>query len=470
MVKAFRPPQRPRKQNHHVKLETIELCVDALDHEGVGVAKTHSPIAFVSGGLPQENCLVEVTEKKKNFIKAKVKKVLTTSPERQEPMCQYFHSCGGCQTQYIAQDAMLKHKQVAITQLLDKLTRGAALTLEGQLPWHDAIADEATGYRRKARIAVDFRKENAPKIGFRGKGSNQIVDIDACPVLMPKLQALMVPLRALCLQLSNTRAIGHIELLLGDEKNEEVYTDGRPLVVFRVTKSLSQQDRATLTDFAETHQCDLALELKNGGFEVLHGQSANIEYALPRNVKLQAQASDFIQVNPAVNRQMVNTALAWLDVNEDDRVLDLYCGLGNFSLPIASIAEKVIGVEGVPEMVQRASENAHKNGITRSAFYCQNLDEADALQKWQSEAINKVLLDPSRVGAKHVIPQITELKPEKILYVSCNPATFGRDIASLIQDGDSKKQKAPYKLSKIAILDMFPYTAHTEIMALFERR
>lgn len=468
MVKAFHPPRKPRKQKNNTQLATIELSIDALDHEGVGVARQHSPIAFVSGALPQEHCLVEVIDRKKNFMKTRVKAVLTPSPERQTPICQHFEQCGGCQTQYVAPDVMLGHKQIAMTQLLDKLTRGAALTLDGQLPWEKPIVDVPTGYRRKARLAVDFRRENAPRIGFRGKGSGNVVDIDTCVVLKPKLQALLTPLRELCLALNNKRAIGHVELLQGDAEQNNTLDDSEPLVVFRITKDLPQQDLSALKAFGSHHDCSVALESKNKGIELLTGVGANIGYHLPQGIRIQAGANDFIQVNPAVNRQMVSTALSWLAVKEDDRIIDLFCGLGNFSLPMASKAEKVIGIEGVPEMVQKASENAQSNGIHNTEFFCRDLDEPEALKKWQQRGINKVVLDPSRIGAKNVMSQIVELKPEKILYVSCNPATFGRDIASLVESGEKKKPK--YQLSKIAILDMFPYTAHTEVIALFERR
>ncbi|MCY7294293.1 23S rRNA (uracil(1939)-C(5))-methyltransferase RlmD [Alteromonas sp. a30] len=466
MVKAFRPPKKTHHKKGKTSHQALRLEIDSLDHEGLGVAKQHSPIVFVSGALPGETCLVDITEQKKQVFKGRVKQVLQASRHRKEAICPHFNQCGGCQTQYVDHQTMLGFKQEAITQLLNKL---GAVDIEQDVPWQSPILDSDVAYRRKARLAVDFRQEQSPRIGYRGKGTAEVINITSCPVLKPDLAALIAPIRTLCFELNNKRAIGHIELLQGDRQEGSEYVDTRPLVVFRMTKDLSQQDKQIISSFAQQQGCDVALELQNSRFEMLAGMSANIDYSLTNSISLKAQVTDFIQVNPVVNRKVVATAIEWLDIKTSDIVLDLYCGLGNFSLPVAEIAKQVVGLEGVPEMVQRASQNAQQNGISHVDFFCRDLDQPEALKKWLGLGVNKVILDPSRVGAKALMSQIAELKPEKILYVSCNPATFGRDIATLMQLKASNKRYVGYQLRKIALLDMFPYTAHTEVIALLER-
>lgn len=477
MVQTFRPPKKsPRKKSKGAqqKLPLVELHIDAMDHEGLGVAKNHQPIVFVAGALPGETCRVALTEQKKNFCKGKVQEVILPSAERTDPFCPHFNECGGCQTQYIEHHTMLGLKQQAVSNLLRKLagldvTEQSADESLGNV-WQAPIVANGQHYRRKARLAVDFRRENQPRIGYRGKGSNEVINISECAVLQTDLQKLLQPLSVLCPQLSSTRAIGHIELLQGDQLSEKEIVVSQPLVVFRMTKTIPDTDKALLAGFAKAQQCHLALEFKTGEYEVLVGEEAAIYYSLSQDVQMRVQPNDFMQVNAEVNRQLVNTALDWLNLTPQDKVLDLFCGIGNFSLPMANKVEQVFGLEGIPDMVQRAQNNAQLNGIDNVEFFCKDLEQKDALQKWTKVGINKVVLDPSRAGAKQLMAQIVELKPEKVLYVSCNPATFGRDIAVLTSELAGSKKGSLYSLDKIALLDMFPYTAHTEVVSLFVRR
>lgn len=477
MVQTFKPPKKSRKPNHNNarKQPEVELNVEAIDHEAVGIAKSHQPLVFVEGALPGEKCRVALTDQKKNFSKAKVIEVMMPHQDRITPFCQHFNTCGGCQTQYLDHQNMLELKQVAVTNLLQRMAGLEASDLDQG--WQSPVIAKGVNYRRKARLAVDFRRENQPLIGYRGKGSNQIVDINDCPVLQHDLLALLKPIKEVCANLQSTKAIGHIELLQGDEYEDVTASENlkasKPLVVFRMTKMITAHDKTALVDFAETNQCALALEYKAGEFEVLAGSEAAIHYCLPESVQLRVQPNDFMQINAEVNREMVATVLDWLELTSEDRILDLFCGMGNFSLPIAKKAGQVYGVEGVSDMVQHAHYNAQQNDISNVEFFCKDLEQTDALQKWSSIGINKVVLDPSRSGAKQLMEQIVELKPEKVLYVSCNPATFGRDIANLTASSSTptgKKKGSLYKLDKIALLDMFPYTAHSEVISLFVRQ
>lgn len=469
MVKTFRPPKKQRKPNkqHQASLPVLELDIQSLDHEGQGVVREHKPVVFVDGALPGERCRVALTEQKKNFSKGKVVEVLSAHPERQKPFCRHFGDCGGCLTQHIDHTSMMQLKQQAVAGLLQKL---ANIPDEGNGYWQTAISDKGTGYRRKARLAVDFRDDAHRKVGFRGKGSSNVVAIDECPVLQADLQALITPIRELCEQLDTKSAIGHIDLLQGDQKVNGQVQVTEPLVVFRVTRNLSEQDRQRLLNFAQQSGCQLVLEVRPGEYESLYGnridEGAYIQYSLPNDVQLQVGTSDFMQVNASVNWKMVETALLWLELEASDKVLDLFCGLGNFSLPVARHVAHVTGMEGVPEMVQRAKQNALRNGIQNVDFICKDLEQPETLHYWRNLDINKVILDPSRPGAKEMMSRIVELSPEKVLYVSCNPATFGRDIAELVGVAGQGK----YRLDKIALLDMFPYTAHTELISLFVRQ
>ena len=519
MVKAFRPASRskhkvskqrgtakavgksPADQYDRKPQQVIEsLQIDTLDHEGVGVARNYSPVAFVSGALPGEVLQVQVNEKKKHFLKGHALEIEQAHPARQQAFCERFGHCGGCQTQYLDHLTMLDMKQDAVTGLLAKFTDPKAFDAANEV-WRSALSGAGTGYRRKTRLAVDVRRSNDRRLGYRAQGSTEVVSVDHCAVLQPDLNRLLVPLQSLIEQLQNPSSIGHVELLLGDEASD-VTADGamntaQPLVVIRTTKTLPAVDKKQLITFAHENACTLALEIRQSEYEVLSGEAAQIDYHLLDGNRLRALPNDFIQVNPEINRHTVAQAIEWLDVQPQDNILDLFCGLGNFSLSLAKIASKVIGLEGVPQMVQHGKYNARSNHIDNVEFYCQDLASSDALKKWRQSGINKVLLDPARAGAKALMPQIMELNPEKILYVSCNPATFGRDIAVLCGNAPSQesatktyterelaikhlagktlkpaKPKAgiTYKLDKIALLDMFPYTAHTELMALLVRQ
>ena len=318
------------------------------------------------------------------------------------------------------------------------------------LPWQDPLLDKAQGYRRKTRLALDCRNKNKAILGFRAKGSKQVVAISQCPILVKDLQDLIRPLQALIADMQQPGNIGHISLLKGDNAVQ---------VCMRLTRSLVQADRELLLAFSQLQGCQLLLESQKNQFEPLGEHGDELYYLLNDTIKIHLQPNDFVQVNANINQQMIAQAISWLELKQDDEVLDLFCGVGNFSLPMARVCKYVIGLEGVSDLVQRASDNALLNGITNTAFYQSDLSQADCLGDPQYLKCNKILLDPAREGAYELIPQLSKLKVEKILYVSCNPATFVRDTQLLLEQA--------YVLDKVALMDMFPNTAHTELMALF---
>nr|WP_314426018.1 23S rRNA (uracil(1939)-C(5))-methyltransferase RlmD [uncultured Erwinia sp.] len=424
--------------------QKITVVVDDLDAFGQGVARHHGKALFVQGALPGEQVEVEISEDKRQFSRGTVKRILTASPQRVQPRCPHYSRCGGCQQQHVPIDLQQESKARALAHMLSKES-GFPVAV------NDIIAGQAWGYRRRARLSLNFQaKTQTLQMGFREKASSDLVNITQCPILKPELNALIQPLHALLSGLQAVRRLGHVELVLADNG---------PLLVLRHLAVLSAADRQKLEQFSHNHQLSLflapdsdSLEQLNGAMPVIHSCHLGLTFS-PR---------DFIQVNDEVNQQMVAQALAWLDLKPQDRVLDLFCGMGNFTLPMGNLAENVVGVEGVAALVAKAAYNAALNNLNNVAFYQHNLEEDVTSQPWAGEGFNKVLLDPARAGAAGVMEHIVKLAPELVVYVSCNPTTLARDSQVLLKSG--------YQLERVTMLDMFPHTGHLESMVLFSRK
>ncbi|MCC2605252.1 23S rRNA (uracil(1939)-C(5))-methyltransferase RlmD [Planctobacterium marinum] len=443
--------QTKKRTAHHGRVS--QVVIDHLDHEAKGVVPG-APVTFVTGALPGELCEIQETDRQKHIAKARVRKVLNASAQRKTPFCPHFGLCGGCQTQFAAEDYLLSQKQAAIGQLLQRF-----IGIDAEhLPWQQPITAQHTAYRRKVRLAVDARKPSECRIGFRDT-ENQVFNLSDCQVATMAIQKLIAPLQEVLNRLNSIKHLGHVSLFEGcdAEHNERVY------VTLRFTRSPDESDRQTLQRFGEQQGCDIFLDMGEKQREVLNGQSSLVRYSLPlptgAPLMFKANPDDFVQVNPQINQQMVAQALAWLQLAPQDKVLDLFCGVGNFTLPLARSVSSVVGFEGIPEMVQMAQSNALDNGISNVRFISGDLNDPDILHKMTELNCNKVLLDPARAGASQAVEQLVKIAPERILYVSCNPATFGRDIAKLLA--------ANYQLTKLSLIDMFPQTSHTEMMGLF---
>ncbi len=316
-------------------------------------------------------------------------------------------------------------------------------------PVDEVIADRPWGYRRRARLSINYQpKTQRLQMGFRQANSNDIVEVTQCPVLVPRLEALLPEVRACLSELQSARHLGHVELVLADNG---------PLMVLRHTAPLSAGDRQKLERFSHAH--DIALFLAPDS-DTLETVGTEMPWYTSDGLRLMFSPRDFIQVNDGVNQQMVARALAWLDVQKSDRVLDLFCGMGNFTLPLAARAASVVGVEGVPALVEKGKANAALNGLQNVTFFHENLEEDVTRQPWAQQGFDKILLDPARAGAAGVMQHIIKLAPTKLVYVSCNPATLARDSETLLQAG--------YQIQRLAMLDMFPHTGHLESMVLFE--
>ncbi|URL02176.1 23S rRNA (uracil(1939)-C(5))-methyltransferase RlmD [Avibacterium sp. 20-126] len=431
----------PKKveKNHR----TFTAKVQGLDYQGLGVAKIEGKTWFIENALPDEKVLVAVLEEKRQYGKGVAKKWLETSAQRVPPACVYYEKCGGCQTQHIPLEMQRQIKEQALFQRLSKL-QGEPIALMPR------IVGEQWHYRRRLRLSLYWDKKHGLRIGFRQKNSQNIEPVQSCLVIEKPLDNLLPKITALLQQWSNPKNLGHLEL---------VRADNGVALLLRHQKNLAEKDRTLLIEFAQKEHLMLFVQ-DDEQIQQLYGESPY--YELNNRQRLHFDVRDFIQINPQLNQVMIDTALNWLDLTDQDQVLDLFCGMGNFTLPISAQAKQVVGVEGVAEMVHKAAQNAERNGCKNVQFYQADLAQSFSAQQWASLQFNKILLDPPRAGAAFAIPFLAELKAEKIVYVSCNPATLVRDAEMLLQAG--------YQVKQVAMIDMFPNTGHLESISLFERK
>lgn len=417
--------------------QIITVTVNDLDPFGQGVARHQGKALFVPGLLPQEQAEVVLVEDKKQYARAQVKRRLNDSPQRVAPRCPHFGVCGGCQQQHASIELQQQSKRAALSRLMKRDV-------------DDIIAAEPWGYRRRARLSLNYQpKTQQLQMGFRKANSSEIIDVVQCPVLAPQLEALLPAVRECLTSLQSQRQLGHVEL---------VQADNGPLMVLRHTAALTAADKEKLERFSQTHGLSLYLAPQSEILEHIRGDEP---WYTSDGLRLVFSPRDFIQVNDGVNQKMVRTALAWLDIQPQDRVLDLFCGMGNFTLPLAKAAASVVGVEGVPALVAKGRENAALNELQNVTFFHENLEEDVTRQAWAKHGFDKILLDPARAGAPGVMAHIIKLAPRRVVYVSCNPATLARDSEALLQAG--------YRIQRLAMLDMFPHTGHLESIVLFER-
>lgn len=408
-------------------------------------------VVFVDGALPGEDVSFRYTKCSRRYDEAQAEEVFSPSAHRVMPRCRHFGMCGGCSLQHLDPDQQILFKQQQMMEQLRHL--GHVEPMEMLAP----LTGPHWGYRRKARLGVKYvRKKGKVLVGFREKSSSYLADLESCEVLHPNVGSRLTQLAALIDAMDAREEIAQIEVAVGD---------GVTALVFRHLKPLSGKDLAILGDYARGE--DIHVYLQPGGPETAHclwPDDSRLSYALPEyGVEMEFLPTDFTQVNAEINRSMIPHALALLDLNPDDTVLDLFCGLGNFSLPMARHARDVVGVEGEKGLVQRARDNATRNGISNVQFHVANLAEDVSHLPWLKQHYDKILLDPPRSGALEVLPQLVRLSPQCLVYVSCNPATLARDAGELVN-------KYGYRLRSAGVMDMFPHTAHVESIALFVRR
>ena len=451
-------PSGSRSSSAKPSNSTPTVTIDALSHEVRGIARLDGKTLFVDNALPGETVKVRYLAQRAKFDEAVAIEVLEAAPERQVPPCPHYALCGGCALQHMQPDTQIAAKEKI---LLDQLQRFANVRPEQVMP---PLTADIAGYRRKARLGVRYVKQahtkgagNKPQLvlGFREKRTNNLTDIRECLVMPETFSAQLPQLHQLVDQCRERRQISHIEVSAGE--------DATALLV-RHLKPLPQSDIQLWLDFVQQHGWHLYLQAEDTPHKIWpEDGEERLSYALPEfNLTLNFHPQDFVQVNFAINRQMVHCAVELLDPQPEERVLDLFCGLGNFTLPLATRAAEVVGVEGALELTHRGRENAERNQLDNVKFQAADLTQDFSTSPWAKGGFDKILLDPPRTGALEVVRNITAFNASRIVYVSCNPATLARDTAELIRQG--------YRLSKAGVMDMFPHTTHVESIALFERQ
>ncbi len=438
----------------HKKSQSDELFlvqIDSLSHDGRGVAHRDGKAVFIDGVLPGEQVRFHYTRRKKSFDEGEVKEIVTVSKQRVTPRCEHFGVCGGCRLQHLSSSMQITLKQDI---LLNNLQRIGHVTPEKILP---PLLGESWGYRQKARLGVKyvFKKEKL-LVGFRERQGRYLADISQCHVLHPSVGQGLQALADLIRRLSIYQQIPQVEMAIGDQQ---------VALIFRHLAPLTDEDLQQLRAYSEQHH--FVIYLQSGGPKTIQqfwpSNASALCYKIANfDVQLDFLPGDFTQVNSLMNNHMVDQAMQLLAPNDTDRILELFCGLGNFSLPIATKAGHVIAVEGEAQLIQRAHHNAKANGITNIEFFTHDLTADFSGVSWGQQVFDKMLIDPPRSGALHVAQQLCVLKPKRLVYVSCNPATLARDAAEIVH-------RQGYRLTSVGVIDMFPHTAHMESMAVFER-
>ncbi len=418
-------------------------------HDGRGVARRDGKTVFVAGALPGERVIAEQTAKNRHFDEARTLQVLQASGHRVAPRCPHFGTCGGCVLQHLAEDQQILLKQRVLLENLERIGHVSARVV---LP---PLTGASWGYRRKGRFSVRrVEKKGKTLVGFRETDPRFVADLRECHTVIPHIGSRVEALSLLVDSLQARAEIPQIEFIAGDDT---------VALVFRHMQPLSEADRAALVAFAEQH--GFAIYLQSGGVDTvvpLWPLEPKLSFALPQwNVELSFRPLDLIQVNADLNQKMIAHAFALLDPQPTDRILDLFCGLGNFTLPLARLAGEVVGVEGEAGLVMRARENAQRNGLENAHFHAADLTQDQRGTPWMRQGFNKLLLDPPRSGADEVLKQLPLKGIERIVYVSCHPASLARDAGYLVNERG-------YVLKAAGVMDMFPHTGHVESIALFE--
>ena len=440
-----------RQRRKQIPQGLFKATIESLSHEGRGVAHIDGKAVFIDNALPGEEVEFNYVSTRSKFAEGVTENVITASEQRIAPGCEYFGYCGGCSLQHMSADAQIKHKQ---SVLLEQFTHIGNVTPKTVLP---PLTGSVFGYRNKARLGVKYvLKKERVLVGFREKRSPYIADIKHCEVLHPDVGHKISDLQELIENLSIKDQIPQIEVAVSD--------NGIALVM-RHLDEFTEDDLEQLKVFEQKHS--FKFYLQPGGYETVHRlderDQSELFYRIDdHDLNIYFQPIDFTQINVEINQQMINLALELLEVDENDEVLDLFCGVGNFTLPIARKVKSVVGIEGDESLVQRAKYNADKNDIKNVEFFAADLADFDQGYDFMKKSYNKILLDPARTGAKEIITALNTKNVERLVYVSCNPATLARDAGILVNE---KK----FKLKKAGVMDMFPHTSHVESIAVFTK-
>jgi len=434
------------------KREPETALIEGVTHDGRGIAQTDGKKVFVAGALSGETVQFIRRKSRRNFDEAELLEVLDASPERITARCEAFGRCGGCSLQHVTPETQRAIKAQTLRDNLERIGRVEPRT------WLEPMTGPLWNYRRRARLAVkNVHAKGRALVGFRERHAPFIADMNRCEVLAKPVDGLIAPLGELVSSLSIRARLPQIEVAVADNA---------VALVFRVLDPPNDADREKLREFAVQHS--LRIYLQPGGLdsiEIFHppGETTPLHYVLQEfDVRIEFEPVDFVQINGEVNERMVHFAVEQLQVGKDDRVLDLFCGIGNFSLPLARRASAVLGVEGDATLVARAARNAQVNSISTAEFRVADLSKVDGTEAWIKSGWDRMLLDPARSGAAEVVTRMHLFAPGRIVYVSCHPGTLARDAETLVHEQG-------YELEAAGIIDMFPHTAHVESIAIFTK-
>jgi 23S rRNA (uracil1939-C5)-methyltransferase len=426
-----------------------EADIVDLAHDGRGIARVDGKAVFIDGALPGERVRFRVIKRRRHLDEAGLVDVLAASPDRVAPRCAHFGICGGCSLQHLSAPAQVQAKE---RQLLDNLERIGRVRPERVLA---PMRGPEWAYRRRARLGVKFvHKKGRVLAGFREREKPYLADIQRCEVLFRPLATLPRDLAALVETLAIREKIPQVEVAAGDEATA---------LVFRVLEAPGPADIEKIAAFGATYGVQIFLQA--GGLDTvrpLHPHYSPLSYAVDGGrVVIEFGPVDFIQINREINVSMVAAALELLLPTRNDTVLDLFCGLGNFTLPMALRARRVVGVEGESALVSQAQANAARNGVGNAAFLRENLFEPTQFGPWANERYDLVLLDPPRAGASALLPRMANWRPRRVVYISCHPGSLARDAENLVFTQG-------FRLTCAGVMDMFPHTTHVESIAVFE--
>ncbi len=438
--------------------ELFTVTIEDLTHDGRGVARRDGKTVFVEGGLPGEEVECVCTVRRSRRDEAQAINVLTPAPERVEPRCAHYALCGGCSLQHLAPEQQLARKQ---RWLLDSLTHIGKVQPEQVL---EPMTGPLWHYRRRARLGVKYvTKKERVLVGFRERRSALVADLRHCEVLDERIGKRLEELAALIETLSIRDRLPQIEIAGGDDAMA---------LNLRVLAPPSETDLAALRDFGERYGFMLYLQpggpdsvrtLADFGSNLPQTARGGLHYRLPAfDLRLDFQPWHFIQINATINRQLVERVSELLAIGPEDRVLDLFCGLGNFTLALARQAREVVGVEGDTDLVEWARRNATLNRVENAQFHAADLAGTLEDQLWLQGDYDRILLDPPRSGALELMPKVATLAAQRVVYVSCHPATLARDVGELVH-------RFGYRLESAGVVDMFPHTAHVESIAVLRR-
>ena len=433
-----------------VKPKVYEISIESLSNEGRGISHYDDKIIFTRGALPGERVIASRSLSRAKYEEADVVDILESSPDRIEPKCDVYGICGGCSFQHLSSKNQINAKQ----SWLKSAFMGQA-KIEPK-KWLQPLQVESWGYRRKARLGVRYvAKKEKVLVGFRERKSSFITVMSRCEVLHPSLGDNLELLGECIGKLSIKKHVPQIEVAIAELDT---------ILILRHLEPMTKGDESILKEYGD--KLGITWYTQSGGLETIKPlvEPVNLTYSITdHNIEMSFLPNDFTQVNFALNQKMINLAIELLDLNSEDEVIDLFCGLGNFTLPISRYVKRIVGIEGDRGLVERAKANADANEITNASFYKADLfEDVSGFEWFRGQKYNKALIDPARTGAIEIVELLPKLSIERLVYVSCNPATLARDTARLIELG--------FSLMSAGVMDMFPQTAHVESIALFIRK